>query len=133
MSGVIYAIFGYAPVTKDQYDTSRKDSWEVLKIVDGWLKDNKFLGGKDISIADVSMAVLLRYPFRLIFDEKSRKNLANLTKWFEEVSSLQQFKEHFGKLWLCQKEFIPELVGGQPKAVKEIKPKAEKKAPKKKE
>lgn len=80
-------------------------------MVDSWLKDNKFLGGKDLSIADVSMAVFLRYPFRLIFDEKNRKNLPNLTKWFEEVSNVEQFKQHFGKLWLCQKEFVPEFAG----------------------
>lgn len=98
-------------------------------MVDAWLKDNKFLAGNSISIADVSLAVLLRYPFRLIFDEKNRKGLPNLTRWFEETSNLQQFKDHFGKLWLCQKEFVPEFVGGNeaPKAAKQEKPKAEKK------
>lgn len=43
---VYYALFGYYPVTKELYDTSRKELWEVLKIVDGYLKDNQFLGGK---------------------------------------------------------------------------------------
>lgn len=100
-------------------------------MVDAWLKNSKFLGGNDLSIADISMAVVLRYPFRLIFDEKNRKNLPNLTKWFEEVSNLDQFKVHFGKLWLCQKEFVPEFAGEQQKPAKENKSKADK-APKKK-
>jgi glutathione S-transferase len=54
-----------------------------LKIVDGHLKNNKFLGANELSIADVSLATALRYSFRLIFDDKNRKNLANLTRWFE--------------------------------------------------
>lgn len=105
---------GYFPVTKDQYDAARKELWEALRIVDGWLKTNQFLGAKELSISDVSMATILRHAFRLILDEKNRKNLPHLTKWFEEVSNLKQFQEHFGKLWLCQKEFVPELAGSQP-------------------
>lgn len=85
-----------------------------MKIADGWLKNNKFLGSNELSIADVSMATILRHSFRLILDEKNRKNLPNLTRWFEEVSNLKQFVDHFGKLWLCQKEFVPEFAGSQP-------------------
>jgi len=83
---------GYFPVTKEQYDVARKELWEALKIVDGWLKTNKFLGTNELSIADVSLATVLRHCFRLIFDEKNRKNLPHLTKWFEEVSNLKQFQ-----------------------------------------
>jgi elongation factor 1-gamma len=83
LSRVHYAVLGYFPVTKEQYDAARKELWEALKIVDGWLKTNKFLGANELSIADVSMATILRTSFRLIFDEKNRKNLPNLAKWFE--------------------------------------------------
>ena len=85
-----------------------------MKVADRWLKDHKFLGGNDLSIADVSLATVLRHSFRLILDEKNRKNLANLTRWFEEVSNTKEFQTHFGKLWLCQKEFVPEFAGSQP-------------------
>ena len=78
-----------------------------MKVADGWLKDKKFLGLNELSIADVSLATVLRHSFRLILDEKSRKNLPNLTRWFEEVSNTKEFQTHFGKLWLCQKEFVP--------------------------
>lgn len=127
LSRVHYAILGYFPVTKEQYEAARKELWESLKIVDGWLKTNKFLGVNELSIADVSMATILRTSFRLIFDEKNRKNLPNLTKWFEEVSNLQQFQDHFGKLWLCQKEFVPEFASTQPAQEKKEEKKEEKK------
>ena len=98
-----------------------------MRLVDGWLKNNKFLGSNEVSISDVSLASNLRYAFRLIFDEKNRTNLPNLTKWFEEVSNLQPFQQHFGKLWLCTKEFIPEFAGSQPVvAAEEKKPKEQK-------
>ena len=100
-----------------------------MKIVDGWLKTSKFLGSNEISIADVSLATILRTSFRLIFDEKNRKNLPNLARWFEEVSTLQQFQDHFGKLWLCQKEFVPEFASTQP--VQQQEKKEEKKEEKK--
>ena len=126
LSRVHYAILGFFPVTKEQYDAARKELWETLRLVDGWLKNNKFLGASEVSISDVALATNLRYAFRLIFDEKCRSNLPNLTRWFEEVSSLQPFQQHFGKLWLCTKEFVPELAGSQPVAVKEEKPKEQK-------
>ena len=43
---------------------------------------------------------------------------------------MKQFQEHFGKLWLCQKEFVPEFVGAQPEKKeekKQEKPKEQKK------
>lgn len=101
-----------------------------MKIADGWLKTNKFLGLNEISIADVSLATILRHAFRLILDEKNRKNLVNLTRWFEEVSNLKEFQAHFGKLWLCQQEFVPEFVGSQPAQQQEKKEEKKQQAPK---
>jgi glutathione S-transferase len=54
-----------------------------LRLVDAHLKNSKFLGAKELSISDISLATVLRTAFRLIFDEKCRKNLPNLTRWFE--------------------------------------------------
>ena len=101
-----------------------------MKIVDGYLKNNAFLGAKELSISDVSLATVLRFSFRLVLDEKNRKALPHLTKWFEEVSNLKQFLVHFGKVWLCQKEFVPEFAAGKAVETKAAEPKVAAEKPK---
>jgi len=46
---------------------------------------------------------------------------------------LKQFQDHFGKLWLCQKEFVPEFVGAQPEKKEEKKAEKPKEQKKKEE
>ncbi len=104
-----YATFGIYATTKEQYDFARRELFSALKAVDTFLKENQFLGGKEISIADVAYVAQLRSYYRLAFDEKSRKNLPNFAKWFEDISATPQFMKHYGKLWLCQKEFTPDF------------------------
>eukprot|EP00919_Chromeraceae_sp_WS-2016_P048350 GHVR01114528.1.p1 GENE.GHVR01114528.1~~GHVR01114528.1.p1 ORF type:complete len:119 (-),score=0.61 GHVR01114528.1:91-447(-) len=77
-----YAIFGYVATTKEQYDLARKELSESLKCLDSCLKKNQFLGAKEPSISDVAIACQLRYCFRLLFDEKVRKLIPKVTRWF---------------------------------------------------
>jgi glutathione S-transferase len=67
------------------------------------LKDKDFLATKEVTVADVVLAVHLRYFFCLLLDEKLRAPLQNLTKWFVRMMETPTFLEYFGKTWLCQK------------------------------
>lgn len=103
------AIFGYFPSTEENYNKAKTGLLNALQAVETRLKDHEFLGGKEISVADIVLAAQLRYAFCLIFDEKSRKEIPNTTKWFNKIMEEKAAQEFYGKTWLCQKEFIPDF------------------------
>jgi elongation factor 1-gamma len=63
-----------------------------LKVLDDKLKLNTYLVGKQLSIADVTVASALWYPMRFLFDQKFRTPFANLNRWFESVVTLNEWK-----------------------------------------
>ena len=80
------------------YDPSRaKSAWsnlnQSLRYVENALKTTGFLVGSQITIADISTALVLLHPFRFLFEEKFRKNLPTLTKWFEKLVALPEFEK----------------------------------------
>lgn len=103
------ANFGYAPITKQEYEHARKTIVEVLKTVDAHLEGKEFLAINQFTLADVVVAAGLRYAFTLIFDEATRAQIPNLTKWFVKTMEHPTNVEYFGKTWLCQKESTPDF------------------------
>jgi len=78
-------------------------------VLDAHLAKNQFLGAKELSVSDIVIAVQLRYPFTLLFDEATRSAVPHLTKWFTSIMELETCRNFFGKTWLCQKEFTPDF------------------------
>jgi hypothetical protein len=60
-----------------------------------------------LSIADISIASYYHILLRVLFDEKSRSQLASTLKWYESISALPQFISAVGKTWYAEKEFVP--------------------------
>lgn len=46
----------------------------------------------------------------MVFDEKSRAAIPNVAKWYERMFSHKQVADHFGKPWLCVKEYFPSFI-----------------------
>lgn len=86
-----------------------------MKIVDGHLEKNEYLGSKDISVADIVISVQLRYLFTLVLDESVRSTLPSLTKWFVKLMEHEVNRAYFGRTWLCQKQFTPDFEFAQKK------------------
>lgn len=84
-----------------------KESVDILlgafKVLDDHLKLNSFLVGNRITIADISIAVILRPAFQYIWDEKFRKNIPNITRWYEYLINQDPFKKVYGRPILCKK------------------------------
>ena len=93
------------------YYYKAKDS--VGKSVDGIVNANSLdeasaiLVGKKLTIADVTLVSVLVNPFKFIFEEKFRKSIPNVTRWFESICELPAFAKVWGKIRLCIKEFEP--------------------------
>jgi len=112
--------FGYLVSPKEKFDDAIKEIQELIKILDSALADSKFLGSKEINIADVTIALAFRPLMRLYISEKTRNANPNFTKWFQEVNSHAVITKMFGKAWLCTKEFVPDFTYGKEAPKKEV-------------
>jgi elongation factor 1-gamma len=74
-----------------------------LKILDDHLKINTFVVGNKVTIADIHIASHIYLVFRFFFEEKARKTIPNITRWFESLVSQDPFVREFGRHIQCQK------------------------------
>jgi len=72
-------IAGWQPSNKDLYTEAKKGLKEAVKVLEATLKGRKYLTGDSLTIADISIASTLSIPFRLLFDEKTRQAIPNVT------------------------------------------------------
>lgn len=61
--------------------------------------------GTSLTVADIEALVPVAGAFRLILDETARKNLPNLSRWFDHVANLPIFLKHFGRPRNCKTAF----------------------------
>lgn len=92
-----------------------KDTKGLIKELDGSLKKSAFLCGDFISIADISLASELAWPFKLLIDENTRKGYKSVIEWLGRVYSNEHFKSLWGEFVLCEK--VAELPKEEVKAV----------------
>ena len=69
------------------------------------MKMNTYLVGNQKTIADILITGALYPLYRLVFDEKFRKTITNVTRWFEQVASIPEFIKYFGKMYYCKVEW----------------------------
>lgn len=96
----VYGCFGWPNCvpTKDQFDKGVTEHVNNLKVIDAHLKNNQFLVGAQLSIADVVLVSDLAYWYRLLFTEAERKALVHLTAYFERLVKLPEFKNLVGAI-----------------------------------
>jgi len=92
---------GFAPYEKEIQAKSGEDLRKFLNVLDGGLKGKTYLVGESISIADISIASALNFALQFLLDEKYRKNIPNVTKWYETITNQENWKKVYGKSVLC--------------------------------
>lgn len=90
-------------VTKKEQTEALTRLLDALKVLDNHLKLHTFLVGNRITIADISLAVSLMVGFRFVWDEKFRKNIPHITRWYEYIINQEPVVKVFGKPVLCKK------------------------------
>eukprot|EP01015_Nassula_variabilis_P017855 TRINITY_DN2863_c0_g1_i29.p1 TRINITY_DN2863_c0_g1~~TRINITY_DN2863_c0_g1_i29.p1 ORF type:complete len:109 (-),score=12.53 TRINITY_DN2863_c0_g1_i29:165-491(-) len=68
---------------------------------------DRYMVGHQLTIADISVAVILVFAFRLCFGEKDRQRFPSIVRHTLTVASLQNFQRFCGRLIICKKEFSP--------------------------
>ena len=66
----------------------------------------KYLVGSQITLADISIASALVYPFKLVCDPKFLEQYGNVTRWFADCVGQDEFKAVIGDVVMCKKEIV---------------------------
>lgn len=87
-------------------EEKRKLMMYSLKMIDElFLKENKFLGGDEISIADLSAACEISQVLLINVDLSGYKNLS---EWFKKVMSIKEVHDSHQIFYKVLKKFNPE-------------------------
>ncbi len=90
-------------ITKTEQQEALNRVLEGFKVLENHLKLNSFLVENRVTIADIAIAAGLNRALRLVWDEKVRKNIPNITRWFDYLSNQEPFKKVYGPPALCVK------------------------------
>lgn len=104
---LLFPIQGWIQFCKEKSKRAWHDTTSCLKILDNHLKVNNYMVGSKLTIADIALVSVLVNAFRFLFEEKFRKSIPNVTRWFETVVDNAAFQKVWGKIRLCVKEFEP--------------------------
>jgi elongation factor 1-gamma len=94
--------FGQIEYDKLFHDQISDDVKKLIKILNDQLKKTKFLVGDHLTIADLLIAGHLSTAYQFLWEEKPRKQNANLLKWYETITGDENWKKAFGKTVLCK-------------------------------
>jgi elongation factor 1-gamma len=136
--GALGPYFGWQG-TKETVKAAEQKLRPLLKILDDHLKTHTFIVGNKVTIADINAASHLVWPFKFCWDEKFRKSIPNVNRWFETLIGQEPFTKEFGRPIFCQKALeFPTVSAPAPKEEtkkedKKEQPKTEKKDEKKAE
>ena len=92
----------------DSYAKAKKDLGAALAVLEKHLADGskKYLVGSQMTLADISIASALVYPFKLVCDPKFLKQYGNVTRWFADCVGQDEFKAVIGDVVMCKKEIV---------------------------
>jgi elongation factor 1-gamma len=103
---LLLPIQGWIQFCKEKSKRAWNDTTASLKILDNHLKNNSYVVGSKLTIADIALVSLLVNAFRFLFEEKFRKSIPNVTRWFELIIETPAFLKVWGKIRLCVKVFF---------------------------
>jgi len=90
-------------ITKEEQKEALDRVLTGFKVLENHLKLNTFLVENRITIADIAIAAGLNNAFKNVWDEKFRKNIPNITRWYEYLINQEPFKKVYGDPALCVK------------------------------
>ena len=127
-----YPVIGYLPSANPvATEKAKLDLAKGLAILNTHLADKTYLVGENITLADITIASALVYPFKFVADPKYRAAFPNVMRWFDTCVNQAAFTAVIGTVVLAAKE-ASSAVASAPNAKKAENKKAEKKEKKEK-
>ncbi|KAK4138597.1 eEF1-gamma domain-containing protein [Trichocladium antarcticum] len=110
-----------APYNKKAVDDAEKATAQVVSVIEAHLRDNTFLVGERITLADIFGAGLISRGFEYFFGKQWRQQNPNTSRWFETVSNQPIYSAVATKFSLLD---APKLTNVAPKKVEQPKKEA---------
>ncbi|KAH6626838.1 hypothetical protein B0J18DRAFT_425799 [Chaetomium sp. MPI-SDFR-AT-0129] len=85
LGGWFRPLLGKDPYNKKAVEESQKAANAAIAIVEERLRDNTFLVGERITLADIFATGIISRGFEYFFDKEWRKTSPNVSRWFETV------------------------------------------------
>lgn len=105
---IIYPIFGWTELIKENYDKDNNKLKEYLKLIDKNLEKNDYIVGNNLTVADIELFNHLRFLMMFHLPEPMRKKLmVNLNKWFEKMMNTDEAIKAYGRTVLCKNTIKP--------------------------
>ena len=105
---VIYPIFGWSDLNKEEFDKSNNKIKECLKLVEKELEKNEYIIGNKMTLADIKLFANIRFLMMLHFPEPMRNKLfPKINKWFEKIMTTPETTKAYGRTILCKNILKP--------------------------
>lgn len=111
----VYPLLGLSDFDGAVFNQAKTDLFAGLKTLQAYLKDNTYLVGDSITLADIVMASALLYPMKFVLDGNCRKRFSAVVRWFTTCVNQAQFKSAMGEVVLCIKALQPAKGAGKGK------------------
>ncbi|KAM4611224.1 elongation factor 1-gamma-like isoform 2-T2 [Discoglossus pictus] len=98
----VYPILGILPYNKQRTEDAKTRFQKVLSILDSSLRTRTYLVGERMTLADISVASALLWPFVLVFEPSYREPYVSLNRWFTTCINSPVFTAAVGKTPLCK-------------------------------
>src|SRR3546814_11732568 len=76
----------------------------ALTVLENHLADKTYLVGDNVTLADITVASALLYPFKFVADAAYRAPFVNVQRWFNTLVHQPQFQAVIGAVVLCETE-----------------------------
>jgi len=78
-------LVGRDPYNKKAVEDASKATLEAISVVENHLRDNTYLVGERITLADLFATALISRGFEYFFDKEWRQKNPNVSRWYETV------------------------------------------------
>ncbi|PWA00805.1 hypothetical protein BB558_003133 [Smittium angustum] len=110
ITAVIYPLVGNIPYIKPVVQSAEAQLKKALLSLNTLLIDKTYLVGDRLTIADIDMVCNLSMPMRFVADEKYRKEIRNVTRYFKTMINKKEFKEVIPDFKFCVEMLKPPVV-----------------------
>ena len=105
---IIYPIFGWNNLNKEEFDKCNKDIKDHLMLIEKELEKNEFIVGNKMSLADIKLFASLRFLMMFHFPEPMRNKLfPKINQWFEKIMNSPEAIKAYGRTILCKNILKP--------------------------
>ena len=81
---------------------AQADFGNALSVLDAHLKGKSFVVNDQVTLADITIACTLLYPFKFVCDKKFLKPYGNVVRWFQACVTEPEFAAVVGKVEMCK-------------------------------